>query len=95
MLQFWNLFNAKYFRTGRCLVQDIVGIFTEPQKVKESYSIGFLWILSVILLGQIIIVTYAGAMFNVSPLSLSDWGWILLLTSPILFIPDILRLVRR
>lgn len=93
MLQFWNLFNAKYFRTGRSLVQDIVGIFTEPQKVKESYSIGFLWILSVILLGQIIIVTYAGAMFNVSPLSLSDWGWILLLTSPVLVVPDIFRWV--
>ena len=93
MLQFWNLFNAKYFRTGRSLIQDVAGIFTEPQKVRESYSIGFLWILSVILLGQIFIVTYAGAMFNVSPLSLSDWGWILLVTSPVLIVPDVFRWV--
>ena len=93
MLQFWNLFNAKYFRTGRSLIQDIFGLFTNPQQVKESYSMGFVWILSVILLGQIVIVTYAGAMFNVAPLSLTDWGWILLITSPVLVVPDIFRWV--
>ena len=91
MLQFWNLFNAKYFRTGRSLIQDVIGLFTNPEKVKESYSAGFLWIVLAILIGQVLIVTYAGAMFNVSPLSLSDWGWILLLTSPVLIVSDIIR----
>ncbi len=91
MLQFWNLFNAKYFRTDRSLIQDIGRLFTDPQKVKESYSQGFIWIILVILLGQIFIVTFAGALFNVSPLSLSDWGWILLITSPVLFVADIVR----
>ena len=91
MLQFWNLFNAKYFRTGRSLIQDVIGLFTNPAKVKESYSAGFLWIVLAILIGQVLIVTYAGAMFNVSPLSLSDWGWILLLTSPVLIVSDIIR----
>lgn len=93
MLQFWNLFNAKYFRTDRSLIQDIIGIFTNSKKVKESYSAGFLWIVLVILIGQVLIVTYAGSMFNVSPLSLSDWGWILLITSPVLIISDIVRYI--
>ena len=93
MLQFWNLFNAKYFRTDRSLIQDIADIFLHPQRVKESYSAGFLWIALVILLGQIVIVTYGGTMFNVAPLTASDWGWILLITSPVLIIPDIVRFI--
>ncbi len=93
MLQFWNLFNAKYFHTNRSLLQDIIGIFTEPQKVKESYSMGFLWIVLVILVGQIFIVTYGGTMFSVAPLTLQDWGWILLITSPVLIIADVIRFV--
>lgn len=93
MLQFWNLFNAKYFRTDRSLIQDIAGLFTNSQKVRESYSAGFLWIVLVILLGQIFIVTYAGSMFNVSPLSLADWCLILLITSPVLIVADIFRFV--
>lgn len=93
MLQFWNLFNAKYFRTDRSLIQDIIELFTNKQKVKESYSMGFVWIVLVILVGQILIVSYAGEMFNVAPLSLSDWGWILLITSPVLIVADIIRFV--
>ncbi|MBQ3153418.1 MAG: calcium-translocating P-type ATPase, PMCA-type [Bacteroidaceae bacterium] len=91
MLQFWNLFNAKYFRTDRSLIQDIGSLFGNSHKVKESYSQGFVWILLVILLGQVFIVTFAGALFNVSPLSLSDWCWILLVTSPVLIVADVVR----
>lgn len=93
MLQFWNLFNAKYFRTGRSLIQDAVELFTNPKAVKETYSAGFLWIVLAILVGQILIVTYGGTMFNVAPLSLADWGWILLITSPVLLVADIVRFV--
>jgi Ca2+-transporting ATPase len=60
MLQFWNLFNAKYFRTDRSLILDIVDLFRAPHKVKESYNGMFLAILVVILVGQIVIVTFAG-----------------------------------
>ena len=94
MLQLWNLFNAKYFRTDRSLIQDIAGLFTNSQKVKESYSAGFLWIVLVILIGQVLIVTFAGGMFNVAPLSLVDWGWIMLITSPVLIVSDIIRFIR-
>ena len=93
MLQFWNLFNAKYFRTGRSLIQDVVELFTNPKAVKETYSAGFLWIVLAILVGQFLIVTYGGTMFNVTPLSLADWGWILLITSPVLLVADIVRFV--
>lgn len=59
MLQFWNLFNAKYYRTDRSLLIDIADLFRCPQKVKESYSSGFIWISLVIVLGQILIVSFA------------------------------------
>ena len=94
MMQFWNLFNAKYFRTNRSLLQDIGSRFKGSKEIKESYSTGFLWIVLVILVGQILIVTYANTMFNVERLSPTDWCWILLLTSPVLLIPDIYRCIR-
>ncbi len=93
MLQFWNLFNAKYFRTDRSLIQDVIALITKPNTVKKSYSVGFICIAFAILVGQILIVTYGGRMFNVSSLSLNDWGWILLITSPVLIVADIVRFV--
>lgn len=94
MLQFWNLFNAKYFKTNRSLIQDIIDLFRNPQVVKESFSLGFVWISLVIVLGQILIVTFAGSVFNVSRLSVCDWLNILLVTSPVLIIADVIRFVK-
>ena len=95
MLQFWNLFNAKYFRTNRSLLLDIVDLFRAPERVRESYNRYFLLIAAVIVGGQIAIVTFAGELFNVEPLSISDWVWIALITSPVLLIPDVVRTMRR
>ncbi len=91
MMQFWNLFNAKYFRTKRSLTLDIIDIFRCPSKVRESYSSGFLWIAAVIVLGQVFIVNCVGEMFNVDSLSWNDWGLIILATSPVLIIADLVR----
>ena len=91
MLQFWNLFNAKYFRTNRSLIMDLIDLFRCPDKVKEYYSSGFIWISLVIVLGQILIVTFAGRMFNVSPLQPADWLWIMAVTAPVLFVADVFR----
>lgn len=91
MLQFWNLFNVKYFRTDRSLLLDLVDLVGNPKKVKESYSQGFILISLVIVAGQILIVSFAGKMFNVSPLQPADWLWIMLITSPVLFVADIAR----
>lgn len=94
VMQFWNLFNAKYFRTGRSLLQDLGELFIHPQRVFETYSKGFLLIVVVILLGQVLIVNGVGELFSVSPLPLRDWLCILVGTSPILIVPDIIRSVR-
>ncbi|MBO7198753.1 MAG: calcium-translocating P-type ATPase, PMCA-type [Alistipes sp.] len=94
LLQFWNLFNAKYFRTDRSLMLDLVDVFRAPNKVKESYNSMFLMILAVILGGQVVIVNFAGQLFGVSALTAMDWVWICLLTMPVLLIPDICRFVR-
>ncbi len=91
MLQFWNLFNAKYYRTDRSLFIDIIDLVRCPKKVKESYSQGFILISLVIVLGQILIVSFAGKMFNVSPLQPVDWLWIMLITAPVLVLADIVR----
>ena len=94
MLQFWNLFNAKYYRTGRSLLLDIADLFRDPAKVKSSFSAGFIWISLVIVFGQVIIVNFAGRMFSVDALSVQDWLLILLLTSPVLIVSDILRTIK-
>ncbi|MBQ3248901.1 MAG: calcium-translocating P-type ATPase, PMCA-type [Alistipes sp.] len=94
MMQFWNLFNAKNFRTNHCIMVDIVSLFRGDGRIKESYNRYFLLILAVILGGQILIVTFAGELFNVSPLTFQDWVWIALITSPIIIIPDLVRACR-
>ena len=94
MLQFWNLFNAKYYSTGRSLMLDLVDLFKKPAAVKNTYSRGFIVISLTIVLGQIFIVSVAGRMFNVSPLAVGDWLWILLLTAPVLVLGDLVRTVK-
>ena len=91
LLQFWNLFNAKYFKTSRSLIQDIAAAFRKDKEAESSFSASFIYIALVILIGQVLIVTFLGEMFNVSALSLNDWGWLLLITSPVLILPDIKR----
>jgi Ca2+-transporting ATPase len=94
MLQFWNLFNAKYYRTDRSLLLDLVDLIRDRKKVKQSYSPGFIWIALVIVLGQILIVSFAGRMFNVAPLHPTDWLWIMAITSPVLIVADVFRTLR-
>ena len=50
-------------------------------------------IAAVILLGQVLIVNFAGNFFEVAPLAASDWLWILLATCPVLLLPDLVRAV--
>ena len=96
MLQFWNMFNAKYFHTGRSLISDIVALLSgNGASVKESYSFNFIFIALVILLGQVLIVSCAGELFSVAPLSAADWGWIMVITSPVVIVPEVIRLIKR
>ena len=93
MIQFWNLFNTRYYNTGRSLLSDLVEIVVGKRRFSDCFSRGFLLITAVILFGQILIVNFAGNFFEVEALSAADWGWIFLLTSIVLFIPDVIRAV--
>ncbi len=91
MMQFWNIFNAKYFRSGRSLIQDLTDIFRKSASWKNYFSMGFLIIVLIIFVGQVFIVNFAGAMFGVSALTFIDWLLIVSLSSLILIVPDIWR----
>ena len=94
MMQFWNLFNVRYYRTGRSLLSDLVEGISGKRKLSGSFSRGFLLVTAIILLGQVMIVNLAGSFFEVAPLSARDWGLLLLLTCPVLLIPDLVRTLR-
>lgn len=85
-LQFWNLFNAKAFHTKRSAFK---GLFAN----KDILS-GFDIALIVILIGQFVIVTFSGKIFNVIPLSFQDWLWIILGTSPVMIIGELIRFIK-
>ncbi|MDR1936865.1 MAG: calcium-translocating P-type ATPase, PMCA-type [Tannerellaceae bacterium] len=81
MLQFWNMFNAKAFMTGKSAFHSL------------NTCRGFLLIAAVILAGQWIIVSIGGKMFNVVPLKLADWGIIIGATSVVLWVGEAARLI--
>ena len=94
LLQFWNIFNARYFHTGRSLIEDILDIIRHPSSLNRHYSSGFITIIFVILVGQTIITNIFGGMFGVEALSLKDWLLLFVTTSPVLLIGDTLRLLK-
>lgn len=81
-LQFWNMFNARAFATGKSAFH-------------FKGCSGFMYIALIIMLGQILIVSVGGQFFNVTPLSFTDWGLIVGGTSVVLWIGEIIRLVKR
>lgn len=81
-MQFWNMFNARAYETGRSAFH-------------FKGASGFVSIALVIVLGQILIVTFGGDMFSVVPLSVEDWIVTLVVTSPILLIGEITRLFKK
>jgi Ca2+-transporting ATPase len=80
MLQVWNLFNAKAFMTGHSAFANL----------KQSQS--FVWVALLIIVGQYIIVTFGGKMFNVVPLSTHSWLMAFVLSVPVLVVGEIGRL---
>jgi Ca2+-transporting ATPase len=82
MLQFWNMFNAKAFMTGKSAFRSL------------RNSGGFLSIAIVILVGQWVLITIGGEMFNVVALKLSDWAIIIGATSLVLWMGELVRFVK-
>ncbi|MEG2947066.1 MAG: cation transporting ATPase C-terminal domain-containing protein, partial [Bacteroidales bacterium] len=84
MLQFWNLFNAKVFGSR----------YSAFHQMRDSMN-GFVPVLFIILIGQILIVTFGGTMFQVTPLLPIDWVWAILFTSPVLWVGELVRAIER
>lgn len=83
MLQFWNLFNART-------------LFDPKSALTNFLQNRTFWaIAALIVVGQIVIVTFGGEMFNVQPLPLRDWIYVVAATSPVLWIGEIYRLGKR
>ena len=80
MLQFWNLFNAKAFATGKSAFNGLL------------HDTGFITVALLIIIGQFFIVTFGGDVFRTVPLSCQDWLLIIGSTSLVLWIGEIFRL---
>lgn len=83
MLQFWNMFNAKAFETGKSAFAHM------------NQSKGFIAVAIIILIGQVLIVEFGGDVFRTVPLQLRDWLVIIGSTSLVLWIGEVLRLIRK
>ena len=80
MLQFWNLFNAKAFATGKSAFNGLL------------HDTGFITVALLIIIGQFFIVTFGGDVLRTVPLSWQDWLLIIGSTSLVLWIGEIFRL---
>lgn len=83
MLQWWNLLNAKALGSDHSAFHQLLADRT------------LLLVMLLVLVGQWGIVTFGGEMFRVTPLSFKEWGVIILVTSPVLWIGEILRLLKK
>lgn len=81
-LQFWNLFNARAYATGRSALH-------------FKGNAGFTFIVLAIFVGQIAIVELGREFFNVVPLKFTDWAIIIGSTSLVLWVGELLRLFSR
>ena len=83
MLQFWNMFNAKTFGTNDSAFKDIFK------------SEGFLTVGMAIIVGQVLVVNFGGSVFRTIPLTWTEWIWITLATSLVLWVGEIFRAFKR
>ena len=83
MLQFWNLFNASVFGTNHSAFKG------------ANHAKGMLSVAAIILVGQIIIVTFGGKVFRTEPLSVVEWLYIVGGTSIVLWMGEASRAVKR
>lgn len=81
MLQFWNMFNAKSYKSNSSAFKDI-----------QTCLGGFVAVALLIVVGQWVIITIGGSMFSVEPLKTADWWYIIGFTSIVLWIGEIIRI---
>lgn len=83
LLQFWNLLNVSVMDTQQ-------SAFSHLRKEK-----GLVFVLFLILLGQILIVQFGSAVFRTQPLTLNTWLLLLFLSSIALWVGEIVRFYQR
>ena len=83
MLQAWNLLNAKALHTGHSAFRGL------------RRARGLHVVLLMIVVGQLLIVTFGGRMFRTMPLSVAEWVIIVGATSVVLWVGELYRLIRR
>ena len=81
-MQVWNMFNARAYHSGR-------------SAFRLRGCRGFVLTMLLILVGQVLIVSYGGRMFGVVPLRISDWAIIIVATSAVLWTGELVRLFAR
>ena len=82
MMQFWNMFNTKSYRS--------------PYSAFRLKDCGeFVFIALLIFVGQLLIVNVGGAMFNVEPIDLQDWIFIIVVTLPVILIGEAVRYIKK
>ncbi len=94
MLQFWNLFNVRYYRTSRSLLLDLTDIIRRPRSFQQHFSTAFIAIALAIFFGQLLIIELAPQFFQTQRLTGLQILIITGLTAPFLIIPDIYRTIR-
>ncbi|MDR2353058.1 MAG: calcium-translocating P-type ATPase, PMCA-type, partial [Deltaproteobacteria bacterium] len=82
-IQFWNLFNARMLGQNRSAFS----------RLKDSKM--FLLIIIVIGIGQIFMTQLGGSVFRTVPLNFKEWVLIIVLTSPVVWVGEIVRFLRR
>ena len=83
LMQWWNLWNAKAWASRHSAFHRLWA------------DGGLLFVLFLILAGQWLIVTLGGRMFRTEALDFVTWLKLLLLTSPVMWVPEICRTLRR
>ena len=83
MLQLWNLFNAKSFGSNHSAFHRIYA------------DRGMLLVMLLILVGQWLIGSFGGKMFRTVPLTWQEWGMIIAVTSLVLWIGELWRLLHK
>jgi hypothetical protein len=82
LLQWWNLLNARVL--GSC-----------HSAFRRLWACRvFLLVLAMILAGQWLIVTFGGELFRTEPLSWQTWLWMMVGTSPVLWIGEAYRKIK-
>lgn len=83
MLQFWNLFNAKSFESD----------YSGFSRLRDSKV--FFLTAAIIIVGQVLIVNFGGEMLNVVPLGWKDWLRLIIASSAVVWIGELVHLVLR